>query len=218
MRDGNLLGSANHESMGLNFEILNISFHGFDPGTVLLVGGQPHLSEGRIPSRVDPDLDAAIRQWIPGALKVASRLCGSRHDAEDLVQTALLKVARHHASFRGNPAHLPSVRAWMYRILINTFRDRTPLRLSEPFDDETSSSPNHPPHASVSSSELQAAADEAIQFLPDRQREAILLSRDGLSTVDIAAAMDTSDANVRKLVQLARDQLRLRLRPFLEGP
>lgn len=158
-------------------------------------------------------LDQAVRAWIPSALRLATRLTGSPQDGEDLVQTALLKASKAADGFRGD-AHAAT---WLFRILINTWRDRPRLRLTAELDVETVH-PAPPPPAIAAGRELETRVNREIARLPERQREALLLFREGMPTAEIASAMDATDANIRKLIQLARDRLRERLADVLEGP
>lgn len=171
------------------------------------------------PSAVSPDvsldpaatLDAAIPHWIPHAMRLARRLTGSAHDGEDLVQATLLKAARSAHTYRNEA----SPKTWLYRILINTFRDlpkRPPHLHLAP--DVLATNPASPAdQAEVS--ELRQAVDIAILTLAPRQREVLVLSREGLNGPEIANALQTSEPNVRKLLQLARARLRILLAAHL---
>jgi RNA polymerase sigma-70 factor (ECF subfamily) len=79
-----------------------------------------------------------VRPHLEYLYAVAVRLCGSRHEAEDLVQDALLRA------FRGFPRlrNRERPRLWLTRVLTNAYHDRLRARrgkepdlpLDEPFD------------------------------------------------------------------------------------
>jgi RNA polymerase sigma-70 factor, ECF subfamily len=173
------------------------------PSKRMEVSGVPQQK----PAQPSPRGPSGIERWIPEALKLARRLTGSTHDAEDLVQTALLKAARGFHLFRGEA----SIRTWLYRILINCHRDRSRVPAAVALPESLVA------RATGEDGDLEAAIELALRELPDRQREAVLLHKAGLTTEQSAAAMSTSATNVRKLLQLGRDKLRERLAPYLEG-
>ena len=65
-------------------------------------------------------LDRLVEAHLPTTMRFAIRLTGNRHEAEDVVAEALLRVARSWDEFRGEA----SFRTWLFRIVINVFRDR----------------------------------------------------------------------------------------------
>lgn len=141
---------------------------------------------------------------------MATRLTGNAHDAEDLVQTALLKAARGFGGFRAEA----DARTWLYRILINAHRDRPARKVTEVLAMEPSGRAEGRPGEIA---ELEGAVDRAMGALPERQREAVVLLRTGMTTGQAAEAMGTNEANVRKLAQLGREKLREALAPWMEG-
>jgi RNA polymerase sigma-70 factor (ECF subfamily) len=103
-------------------------------------------------------------------------LCGSREDAEDLVQETYVKALKGFSSFTAGT----NFRAWMYRILRNTFlTSRIGLKNMVSLDDENESiveptaadDPESLFLARASTEELQ----RAIEQLSIPQREIILL-------------------------------------------
>ena len=68
----------------------------------------------------DASLDQLVLEHLPSALRFATRLTGDPHAAEELVQEALVRVVRRFATFRGEA----TFRTWLFRIVINVFRDR----------------------------------------------------------------------------------------------
>lgn len=74
------------------------------------------------------ELDRLVTQNLSSALRFAIRLTGTVDAAEDVLQEALVRVARSWKSFRKEA----EFRTWLLRIVINVFRDR--LAASKPAD------------------------------------------------------------------------------------
>jgi RNA polymerase sigma-70 factor (ECF subfamily) len=139
------------------------------------------------------------------------RLTGSRADADDALQEALLRAWR----FRGSAAPA-SLRAWLYRIasnacfdVVSARRDATSLA-----DDALVAAPSEElPDALVLAREtLELALLTAIQHLPARQR-ATLVMRDvlGWPAGDVAAALSITVPATNRALPRARRGLRARL-------
>src|SRR6202166_5427142 len=59
----------------------------------------------------------AAKKFMPGLYSAALRMTRNRADAEDLVQETYLKAYRSFGSFTEGT----NLRAWLYRILTNTY-------------------------------------------------------------------------------------------------
>jgi RNA polymerase sigma-70 factor (ECF subfamily) len=67
-------------------------------------------------------------------------------------------------------------------------------------------------------SELFSLVDEALTALPEKQRTALILCRDGeLSYEEIAAVLGTSLQATKSLIHRARETLKGRLKPYLNS-
>jgi len=71
------------------------------------------------PSSAD-DFSAEALQFLEPLFATAMRLTRNRADAEDLVQDTYVKAFRHSAQFKRGT----NLRAWLYTILHNTWRNR----------------------------------------------------------------------------------------------
>jgi len=157
------------------------------------------------------------------------RMLGSLHDADDVLQEALLRSWRWLGSFDGRS----SFRTWLYRITTNACLDaiaRRPKRVLpidygpqashetgsevrdvawlEPYPDfllETSEGHGSPETRYEQREAVELAFIAALQHLPPRQR-AVLVLRDvlGLSAKEVADALGTSPAAVNSALQRAR--------------
>jgi RNA polymerase sigma-70 factor (ECF subfamily) len=161
------------------------------------------------------DVDRLVVEHLPAALRMALRLAGNAHAAEDLVQETLVRVLRQWPSFRGDA----SFKTWMLGILVNADRDRRRRpRLYEPLADcAAGPSVDSPPLLAVAA-ELEAAIRMSIEKLPERQREVALLTwGEGLSPAETAAALQITEANVYANLHLARRRIAAALGVDLAG-
>jgi RNA polymerase sigma-70 factor, ECF subfamily len=126
------------------------------------------------------------RELVTPLYRAARALTGSVTDAEDLVQDAYIKafLAFRESEFRS----VGSCRAWLFRIMVNTFRDQYRRRLrrpalelvvieedSEAADDLALASEAPGPDLLVEASFLREAIDAAIRALPPEIRIVVTL-------------------------------------------
>jgi len=154
-----------------------------------------------------------VTQHLSSALRFATRLTGTVDAAEDVLQEALVRVARSWKAFRKEA----EFRTWLFRIVINVFRDRlartNPADSPLPSDHADSRSPD--PATEVQTVELGELIAGRISALPPRQREVMLLTAfEGLSTKEAAGLLGISEANVYSTLAVARERLRRELAPY----
>lgn len=169
-----------------------------------------------------PSLDAFLAGVERRALRRAEFATRDRDDALDLVQDAMLRLAR---SYGTRPAgEWPAL---FHRILVNRIRDwqrarklRRRLFFWVAHDPETADDPTDPienvadPQGSDGAAELQGAQlavrlEQALLQLPARQRETFELRVwEGLSVEDTAAAMGCSAGSVKTHLSRALEALR----------
>jgi RNA polymerase sigma-70 factor (ECF subfamily) len=158
-----------------------------------------------------------VEAHLPAALRFATRLTGDTHAAEDLVGEALVRVAERFANFRGDA----EFRTWLFRILINGFRDqlrrRAPATVSLTEEQAELVDPNASTPAEVAAAgELGDRIAAEVARLPPRQREVlVLIAYEGLTTVATAALLDVTEQNVHANLSAARARLKERLAPYL---
>jgi RNA polymerase sigma-70 factor, ECF subfamily len=136
-------------------------------------------------------------------------LAGDRDEAEDLVQETYAKALRGFASFEQGT----NFRAWMFRILRNTFlTSRTGLKATVPLDDEES--PVTPVDRATPESILLGNLDQlvlrdSIAELPIAYREVLLLCDvEEMSYREIAEALTVPIGTVMSRLSRARAALR----------
>jgi RNA polymerase sigma-70 factor, ECF subfamily len=146
-------------------------------------------------------------------------LTGNREEAEDLVQETYTKALKGFSSFSPGT----NFRAWMYRILRNTFlTSRAGLKATVSFDDEENEIPE-PPASGDPESLLLARMDQeqirlALEQLAVQQREIILLSYvEELSYKEIAETLGLPIGTVMSRLSRARRALRELLSSKMQG-
>lgn len=163
-----------------------------------------------------PSLDELVLAHLPDALRFATRLTGELHAAEEIVGEALLRAVRSWPSFRGEA----TFRTWFWRIVLNVFRDRLRARHNDNAGldeaEEAVDTSACEPIDAVLTVELGEVVAREVSHLPRRQREVLVLAvYEGLSTAEIAAAAEISEANVHATLSLARARLKQRLARYL---
>lgn len=158
-------------------------------------------------------LDRLVCGHLPEALRFATRLTGEPDSAEEVVEEALLRVARSWQTFRGES----EFRTWFFRIVINAFRDRLAARepaeqFAEGVAEELPDAKAIDPAAEVMAAELGQLIAERVSALPPRQREVlVLIAYEGLSPAEVAGVLGITEANVHATLHLARKRLRKQL-------
>jgi RNA polymerase sigma-70 factor (ECF subfamily) len=138
--------------------------------------------------------------------------CWLAHDsteAQDLVQETYAKALRGFSSFQPGT----NFRAWMYRILRNTFlTSRTGLKAMVPLDaedaDELPAGPETPETVLISNFEQQLV-QEALEALPLHFREILLLCEtEEMSYQEISETLSIPIGTVMSRLSRARKALR----------
>jgi RNA polymerase sigma-70 factor (sigma-E family) len=147
------------------------------------------------------DFDQFVRDASPGLLRTAYLLTGDRGHAEDIVQTALLQVARKWRRIRGEP--IPYARRAVVNLAKNHWRDR----FRRPHESSTAVEAVYaPPEADVL---LQQVLLPAVLDLPVRQRAVLVLRYfEDLSVEQTAAALGCSTGTVKSQTHHALSKLR----------
>jgi RNA polymerase sigma-70 factor (sigma-E family) len=142
-----------------------------------------------------------VTQWSPALLRVAFLLTSDRGEAEDLLQTALLKTSRHWGRLNDREAAYAYVR----RVLVTTHTSwRRRRRVHEVLLDQ------FPEQAAGERTSIDAGrALQALEQLPPRMRAVVVLRcYEGLTEAETADALGCSVGSVKS--QASRGLARLR--------
>lgn len=153
--------------------------------------------------------DEVVLPHLDAAYRLARWLVGNDHDAEDAVQEAALRAFRYFKSFAGGNG-----RAWFFRIVRNvcvTWHGRKAQALTDLFDEQQHTMPDRAmdPEALLLLADNASLIDQAIQNLPDRFRELIVLRElEDLSYQELAKVLDIPIGTVMSGLSRARRALR----------
>src|ERR1043165_562987 len=138
-------------------------------------------------------------------------------DAEEVTQDVFLEIYHKLAQFEGRS----SLSTWIYRIAINKSLDFLKAKsrkkrfafISSLFNDSGELKHDHPdfyhPGIALENKEKSAILFKAINFLPEKQKTAFILSKlEGLSYAEIADVMETTVASVESLLVRAKQGLK----------
>ncbi|MCC2593495.1 RNA polymerase sigma factor SigE [Tessaracoccus sp. OS52] len=156
-----------------------------------------------------PTWSELVRDHSAKVYRLAYRLTGNQHDAEDLTQDVFVRVFRSIHTFKPG-----TLEGWLHRITTNLFLDgaRRKQRIRM---DALSVAPDHVWGSATSAGDLHADgildADvaEALAALTPEQRVAVVLCDiEGLSYEEIADVLDIKLGTVRSRIARGRSQLR----------
>jgi RNA polymerase sigma-70 factor (sigma-E family) len=149
--------------------------------------------------RLGADFDEFVIGRSSALLRTAILLTGDRHDAEDLVQTALLRVARHWSRALDNPE------GYTRRVLVNLAYDRSRHRKRRP-------ERLGPPPDSVATDDYGEDRDDLLRLLrqlPERQRATVVLRYwEDLSIAETAQILGCTEGTVKSATSKALAHLR----------
>ena len=178
---------------------------------------EPYASwSRRIAASDEAAFEALFRHLHPPLVRFATGLVGSEAEADDLVQEAFLRIW----SSRDRLDPQRSLRALLYRsvrnLAYNAIRDRTTH--AEKHTEMMPPAAPPMPDAATEAASFEGRLRRWITELPDRQREALTLSRfDGLSHAEIATAMEISARTVNNHLVAALNTLRTRILTYEPG-
>lgn len=193
-----------------------------DPGVALMLAFQ---------AGDESAFDRIVETYSPQVYALLTRFLGARQNREDLVQEVFLRVLRARERYE------PSARfsTFLFRIAFNISVNETQRGAGKEkllggsgvnADGEarrTSLDDLADPGLSSPSNELERsdvvrAVRGAIASLPENQRMALILAKyEEQPYEEIAHVLGISEKAVKSLVHRAREALRERLAPFLEG-
>jgi len=168
---------------------------------------------GEVTGWTPPSWDDVVREHSARVYRLAYRLTGNTHDAEDLTQEVFVRV------FRSLPGYTPGTfEGWLHRITTNLFLDMARRRQRIRFeglgeaaagllrDDEPT------PAQAFDARHLDSDVQAALEALAPEYRAAVVLCDiEVFSYEEIAATMGVKLGTVRSRIHRGRAQLRAAL-------
>jgi len=159
-----------------------------------------------------------LARWQQPVFSFLAHMLSSVEEAEDMTQETFIKVFAQAGRYRPEG----KFRSWVLRIAGNqarsVLRRRRILRwvdFNPAVHDHAATGPN--PLQDLARRETSREVQAAVQSLPERQRQAVVLKRwQGLSYQEIAEVLETTVPAVESLLQRAADSLRQRLALLVE--
>ena len=156
-----------------------------------------------------------VTRKLHRVLALAHRVCGDASEAEDIAQDVFIRVWKYAGSWKKDDA---KVDTWLHRIVLNVCHDRLSAshRQHEVGGMEPELGmqvdPGPTPEDAIVGQSTRDRVWQALQALPARQREALVLTYyQDLSNAEAAAAMQISVDAVESLLARARRALKQRL-------
>jgi RNA polymerase sigma-70 factor, ECF subfamily len=166
-----------------------------------------------------PSWDDLVRQHADRVYRLAYRLSGNQHDAEDLTQETFIRVFRSVQNYQPG-----TFEGWLHRITTNLFLDmvrrRSRIRmeaLPEDYDRVPAVDPNPEQiyHDSRLGPDLQAALDSLV---PEFRAAVVLCDIEGLSYEEIGATLGVKLGTVRSRIHRGRQAIRDYLAAHAQDP
>jgi RNA polymerase sigma-70 factor (ECF subfamily) len=175
--------------------------------------GQTSQSAGAVPEWTPPTWEEVVRQHSARVYRLAYRLTGNTHDAEDLTQEVFVRVFRSLSSYTPG-----TFEGWLHRITTNLFLDmaRRKQRIRfEGLGDESAqwlSGGEPTPAQAFDDRHLDGDIQAALKALAPEYRAAVVLCDiEGLSYEEIAETLGVKLGTVRSRIHRGRAQLRAAL-------
>ena len=170
-------------------------------------------------TQVFPDLEEVFRAHQACILKAAYRVTGSMADAEDVLQSVFLRLARGTV----DSAHISNLQSYLHRSAVNAALDLMRSRshrevVPAETADDLQSDPALSPERAVSSLEIKNWLRRELAKLNPRAAEMFALRYlEGLDNPEIARTMNTSQAVVAVTLHRTRARLKKGLRGLMKG-
>jgi len=159
---------------------------------------------------VQPTWDEVVRDHSARVYRLAYRLTGNQHDAEDLTHDVFIRVFRSLGTYRPG-----TFEGWLHRITTNLFLDRMRRKQRIRFDalseDAAARLPSKTlgPEQEYADNQFDDDVQRALDALPPEFRAAVVLCDiEGLTYEETAEALGIKLGTVRSRIHRGRSLLR----------
>jgi len=157
-----------------------------------------------------PTWEEVVEQHSARVYRLAYRLTGNVHDAEDLTQDVFVRVFRSLHTYRPG-----TFEGWLHRITTNVFLDRMRrkqrIRMDALSEESAARLPSRGPgpEQAFDDTHLDDDVQRALDALsPDFRAAVVLCDIEGLSYEEVAATLGIKLGTVRSRIHRGRAQLR----------
>lgn len=162
----------------------------------------------RLAVDLDSAFEALVAAHVDRLFTIALRILGSRSDAEEAAQDALVRAYRALGSYDDARIRSLRVRPWLTTIVVNVCRNRT--RVQRVRTTELAFDPGAEPVSDpVARRDAREAWAALLETLPTAQRVAVVLRHvDGLSYTEMADALGKPEGTLKAQVHRGLAALR----------
>lgn len=150
-----------------------------------------------------------VETYETSVYRLALRMCGNSHDAEEVAQEAFVAAWKGLPSFRGES----KFSSWLYQLTTNAaidfLRREKRHRAAVPIEDEPEPATPDTPQQAVEADEVRRALQQALDALTPEHRQIFLLRQmRQLSYEEIGRLLGLEAGTVKSRLSRAKKQLR----------
>jgi RNA polymerase sigma-70 factor (ECF subfamily) len=161
-------------------------------------------------------VQALVARKLSRVLSLAERMLGDAAEAEDVAQETFFRVWRHASRWRPGAARFDT---WLHRVTLNLCYDRLRRRRERPTADPPERpDPGPAPDRGLIAADVGQRVRDAMQQLPQRQREAIVLCHyQDMGNIEAAGVMGVTVEALESLLSRGRRALKVALADLADG-
>jgi RNA polymerase sigma-70 factor (ECF subfamily) len=161
-------------------------------------------------------LQALVARKLRRVLSLAERMLGDAAEAEDVAQETFYRVWRQAPRWRPGAARFDT---WLHRVTLNLCYDRLRRRRERPMAEPPDMADPGPwPDRGLHAADVGRRVRDALQALPLRQREAIVLCHyQEMGNIEAAGVMGVTVEALESLLSRGRRALRDALADLSDG-